>query len=422
MFAVPNFRPVVDRAALDVFLREGFLTEHRTWLEHVEVLDDATVLTWDCRSHRIQRRRYWAWSEVKVLCGKLDERELIEELGRRFVSSVERRCTSEGRIGLGLSGGLDSRAILAAIPPSVGTIQAVTFGRHDCDDALLAARVARLKGAMHQVFELGQDNWLGPRFRGVWWSDGECDMRHMHHLGLSPRFRALFDIELNGYLGDATIGGSYLDDSRHDEVWKFRNRGRRFILLGPRTQGNFLHVRFPFWDNRFLELAISIPPELRARSRIYNKMLLKTFPSYYNAIPWEATGAVISSPEWVIACMDLYRKIRYKASRAMELVGLRVSGSGAMTDYSEWIRREPARTWFGRILRSSKALYPEFIPSKQVHSELDRHMAGEDFVVSLFQYLTFETWLQQVFEGRWRRDYEPISEAAELAVQAPPPV
>ena len=332
------------------------------------------------------------------MTGTLDEKEIADELGRLFIDSVERRCRKNERVGIELSGGLDSRVILAAMPKGDHPINAVTFGIKESDDAQIARKVAKVKGIDHHFFEINQSNWLAPRLDGIWWTDGQMDVLHMHGIECLSQEKRLFDVCLNGFLGDALLGGSYFNDSKWTTTEKFQNRGRRFINLGIKLGLIFMETRIPFFSNRLMELTIAIPEKLRTDSHIYKKMLLRKFPKYFKNIPWQNTGHPIGRSKFSQKLFNFSRRVRNKVLR--ELGGKR-SNSREYTDYPNWIRHEPAREIFAGVLKNTNALYPAYISRQQVLNDLDQHLNGKDRAEKLCRYLTFEIWLQQVFNGKF---------------------
>lgn len=402
MLALPDFEPTIDSQAVQDFFGFGYLLKDRTWFEGVELLPSGTVLTWDIRQRSVKTQRYWYWDEIRPLAEKIDERELTDELGRLFRQAVKRRCREGERVGLMLSGGLDSRAILAAMPDGGYPIHVVTYGRRGCEDIRIAAMAAMVKGAMHRPVEINERNWLIRRLDGVWWMDGEKDLMHMHGIEAYPETRGLFDISLDGFLGDATIGGSYLGDPSVSEIDKIENRGRRFILLGIRLGGVYFGERMPFFDNNFVGLTLAIPARLRANSRIYNKMLLRAFPEFFRSIPWQKTGISINWPASITEGVLSLRRVRNRLTRGLRRLGYHYSNSEGYTDYPNWIRQEPARSFLEKALTNSSAIYPNYIQKDQVCRELAKHFDGDDSAEVLCRYLTFEVWLQQIFEGRFR--------------------
>ncbi|MDT5271969.1 MAG: hypothetical protein QOH49_4155 [Acidobacteriota bacterium] len=402
MLALPGFEPEVDRAALQDFFEFGQLTGDRTWFEGVELLPSGTVLTWDEDARTTLRRRYWWWDDIKPLEGSVDEDELARELGRLFRASVERRARTGGRVGLTLSGGLDSRVILAAMPEGGAAVHAVTFGKRGCDDVRIAAQAARVRGAEHHVTEMSSEGWLAPRLGGVWATDGQLNLMHMHVAAAAPLVRQLFDVNLDGFLGDATIGGSYIGSHGRDVIGNLDSRGRRFISLGPAALRPFAETRLPFFDNQFLELAMSAPESLRKDSCLYHKMLLLTFPEYFRDIPWQSTGAPITWPRREASKRSLLGEKRERLIEVLDYYGLRLRPARSYADYANWLRREPARSFCGALLGDASALYADYVPRERAGAVLASHMKGRDRSEELGRFITFEIWLRQVFLSEYR--------------------
>lgn len=412
---LPGFSPRIDRSALRAFLGMGYLHDNLTWFEGVRRLPAASVLTWDLEAGGASTRRYWWWDRVSPLA-EAKEDELAAELGSLFTAAVGRRCHPPRRVGLVLSGGLDSRAILAALPEA--DYSALTFGRPDSADNRIAGRAAGVKGVEHRFFDIDSSNWLHRRLDAVWWSDGMLDLMHMHGVEALRQIRSLFAIALNGAGGDGLAGGGHLFDagglahhlefrlgfargahpglfselesyfSRLGSAHAFYvdHRMRSFSIYGllPGTcQG--LEYRLPFMDNSFQELLYASPDHLKRRNRLYHRMLLHAFPRFYKALPWQATGAPITWPRWAA-----------RARRA-----LRRSRPGCF-DYPGWIRQDPGRSLFASILNHPAALYPEYIPRDRVQRAWSEHCAGEDRAAELCRYLTLEVFLQQVFAAKLR--------------------
>jgi asparagine synthase (glutamine-hydrolysing) len=399
---LPGFEPKIERASLQDFFETGNLTGERTWLEGVELLPAATVLTWDLDTRSAHKSRYWSADEIAPLPGGTDAVELAEELGRLFRAAVERRCRAGERIGLTLSGGLDSRAILAAIPERGAALHAVTFGKRNCEDARIAALAAARKGATHQVVEMDAAGWLAPRPEAVWWTDGECDLMHMHVLAIASRAREWFDIGLDGLGANGIIGDSWVEYGMSGAGEYIDTRTRRFLVLGPTVVRGFVEERFPFLDNRFVELALAAPGRLKANNALYRMMLLKTFPRFFEDIPWQKTGVPVSWPLPSEGRRKHFVELKDQLRHKLGWYGIANPPSRGYADYASWMRQEPARSIFREVLANPSALYPEFVPRERVEGDLAKHFGGRDRAEFLCRALTFEIWLRQVFKGEYR--------------------
>jgi asparagine synthase (glutamine-hydrolysing) len=164
----------------------------------------------------------------------------------------------------------------------------------------------------------------------------------------------------------------------------------------------------PFFDNRLIELAYSLPDALRFGSRIYRKMLLGRFPDYYKSIPWQKTGVPIGYSDKLAKLVHYGKRVRRKLSVLTEGLIANPYSSQGYANYDEWIRNEPARSFFGKLLSNPDALYPAYLPREAVKSCWDSHLAGTNNSQALCRYATFEIWLQQVFEKKFRPD-RPVS-------------
>lgn len=86
---------------------------------------------------------YWAPVER---CGHASPREAAAALREGFVEGVRAACRGAERVGLLLSGGEDSRAVLGAVPAGVA-VRAFTFGDRENREVRVARAVARAHGA-----------------------------------------------------------------------------------------------------------------------------------------------------------------------------------------------------------------------------------------------------------------------------------
>jgi len=271
-----------------------------------------------------------------------------------------------------------------------------------CNDLRIAAAAAARKGAVHHTCEMSAENWLRLRPEAVWWTDGELNLMHMHVVTILPRVAELFDIGLDGCAANGVIGDAWIEQGMAGVREYFRDRPRRFLVLGPTTVRSFIETRFPFLDNRFVELAVAAPDHLKKDNSLYRIMLLIAFPSFYETIPWQHTGSPIRWPRPTGARGHRVGRLRGKLLQALRHHGLYKSAERGYADYATWIRQEPARTFVREVLSSASALYPAYVSRARVDSDLAKHLEGKDRSESLCRMLTFEIWLRQVFEGKYR--------------------
>lgn len=427
---LPSYKPVLSEEALHEFLEIGYMLGDHTWFEGVKVLEPGCVLTWNTRERTWSMDSYWFWDKIATSLEPIDEDDAAVELGRLFRRAVEKRSADPGAFVVSLSGGLDSRAVLAALPGFGPAIHTMTFGKRGSDDLRIASRVSKVKGATHCTCYIDEENWLPPRIAGVWYTDGMVDMKDLHGIEALPMMMSRFDYLLNGFAGDLVVGGSYIGSDAlldslsrkaiaikmgcsEDALWDYgrfeglskadyyflHNRVRRFTYEGLKMCGVFLEYRIPFFDNELVEFVYSFSDTYRYKAKLYKRMLLKEFPEYFEHIPWQNTGAPIGWPDVLQDAVVLARRASRKlASRTGKRLWL--NASWGYTDYPRWIRCEPARSFLEKVLHDKNALYPDFVPRPQVEMTLNEHMAGFDRSESLLRYLTVELWLRQVDKER----------------------
>ncbi|MFF0745848.1 asparagine synthase (glutamine-hydrolyzing) [Streptomyces sp. NPDC004111] len=129
-----------------------------TWFEGVRTVPAATVLRIDLADGRTHSHRYW---EMPV---EPEEGTGPEEFTRRYgeilTESVRECATADTELGLLLSGGVDSAAVLALAAPQLGnvhTFTALSGGTRVNGDAEHAARLARELGVPNHQVVFGRD-------------------------------------------------------------------------------------------------------------------------------------------------------------------------------------------------------------------------------------------------------------------------
>ena len=127
---------------------------------------------------------------------------LVDEFAMLLEQAVERR--GDERVGLALSGGLDSRCMAAAAISAGRAMPAFTFGMHRSEEHRRAAAVAGALGVDHHVIELERGFLARSAEEVVWRSEGRIRCLHAHHLALGD-LRERFGLRrlLTGYAGDA---------------------------------------------------------------------------------------------------------------------------------------------------------------------------------------------------------------------------
>ena len=380
--------PVFNAACLREFLEHGHPLGKTTWFNGIELLEPGLLLTHDLKSRKWSRQRYFKLEDQQPGSPIPSWNETVEQLGGLFRKAVSRRCSHGLRSGLTLSGGLDSRAILAALPKSISPVETVTFGKPGCTDEILAKAASAVRDTPHTFVPLGEEGWLEARKTGVELTDGVFNILHLHGLESLPIIEDRMDFCLNGFLGDGILGGRWTAFPDQSAVSNFAarylNRGRRFVLQSLHYGGTDLIYRLPFMDFTLLQFSLSLPRAWLKNSRVYRAMLLREFPEYFQTIPWEKTGLPVSSAAW-------REKLAVKMRGLRRRLGI---GADGYADYPGWLRRGSAAEFLRSHLEPSDARIHRFFPAGKIAARLRDHSRGKDESEKLGRYLTAEIWLR----------------------------
>ncbi|MBN2189470.1 MAG: hypothetical protein JW699_08440 [Chitinispirillaceae bacterium] len=402
--ALPGFTPVIDPASLSDFLEHGFIRGEKTWFKGVNLLAPATIMAVDLINGRYSSETYWDWGRFKPCAGKFNVREYAEEWGRRLRVSVERRLAGDKKVGVFLSGGLDSRGILAAIPDDYA-VHAVTFGIRRCREVLIAARVAQARKAQHHFFELSSETWFEPRIKGIWWSDGELNIIDQHGIEFLSQIERFFKVSFNG-LGGAVHSGLTLSRTLGPLPTRecpFGEVGRRSARRGVLLDEPAVFARMPLYANDLMELILSVPEKFRAGGYFYRKALVWNFPGLFRRIPYQASGVPVSVPSPLYDLLALPTRAGRAMARMAGRIGLPFVNRTVYADYAAWLRAEPVRSLAGSLLTDKQGLLHAYLDREKTLRAWAGYLRRGDGVKTVSRLLTLEIWLRQVFSGTFRQ-------------------
>ena len=320
----------------------GYRLGDRTNVGAVRMVDGATVQRF--RDGDRSAARYWSWRDIprQPAIGAREAATAVHELWCR---SMARRMTDRVRYGQTLSGGLDSRAILAE-GARRGDWTAITYGISGCDDSIYAQRAADAMGASWLFVPLYEGDWLTARSAFVQATDGLIELGDLMHLEALDEQRSAFDVHMSGYIGDAVSGPTYGSlrsdvDVMHSLPWYSTSIGLpydaaiarvrqaiaaldgapvRFATLAnkiPQSTNRWtaawrpwLRVRKPFVDYAFFDFCQGLPTRVRVDGRLHEHWLRASYPMCFASIPDQKTGVPVLSARWRVDAARLRRGVR----------------------------------------------------------------------------------------------------------------
>jgi len=196
-------RRLDQQAVFEFFAFQRVLGE-RTFYQDVKVLPPASILRF--RDGSLSIDQYWKMEYRDEIHSK---DYYVEALADTLRKAVARRTRGNHRFGILLSGGLDSRTILAA--DEAGKIStAFTVGDFDNREVQIARKIATAKGCKHIFLQRDIDHYYCLVDEAVDIGDGMYRFDHAHFLGFLKEIRSECDIILHGYGLDYTFQGLYL--------------------------------------------------------------------------------------------------------------------------------------------------------------------------------------------------------------------
>jgi len=203
----PELRSIVAQG-LGEFISCGCVLENRTLFRGIGVLPPGSAWIF-CNGAVEQKRTYFQpkdWEDQ----GQLDEESYYRELRKTFSQNLHRYFSGKQRIGVSLTGGLDTRMIMAWRKASPGSLPCYTFGSkyRDSQDVIISRRVAQTCKQPHQVITLGDGFLL--RFpyyaeRTVFLTDGCADVSCSADLYLNERAAAIAPVRMTGNYGGEVL-------------------------------------------------------------------------------------------------------------------------------------------------------------------------------------------------------------------------
>ncbi len=150
------FEKKPDIQALSCFMDLGYLVGDISYFEGVSLLPPATLLIYSIDTDKLHSHHYWSWADIKQRDLSFDD--AVDALGEIVKRAVGCRLDLTESLVFPISGGLDSRMLLAAThrahPDYKG--RCYTFGTKACADIVLAQQVTQMVGNHFLIYLLHQ--------------------------------------------------------------------------------------------------------------------------------------------------------------------------------------------------------------------------------------------------------------------------
>jgi len=440
--ARPELR-TCDLRGLGEFAACSCVLENRTIFKGIHALPAASW--WAFRSgHLDSKDTYFEprqWEEQTPL----GPESYYEELRSVLSTTVPRYFGGRLKLGIAMTGGLDTRVILATQPPAPGSLPSYTFGSklRDTYDVRIGRKVANICRQPHQVIEVGDEfliGFAGYAERSIFITEGTVDLYRASDLYVSEKVRAIAPAKIVGTYGSEIVrhavmfkpvvppGGLFSPDflpyvqaagntyatlrQQHPVTFAAFRQSPWYhhgILALEQSQ---LTVRSPFMDNDFVRTVYRAPTESRSNNQDIRLHLIK------NGSP--ALGRIrsdrgLGGNGWHLTSFlaRAYREFTFKAEYAYDegmpqavaridhfLSALRLErlflGRHKLLHFRVWYRDQLAE-YVRQILLDPLTLSRPYLQKKTVETMVKNHLNGtRNYTTAIHKLLTLEL-LQRLF-------------------------
>ena len=209
--AILKVRPetrVADSRGVGEYIVCGCVLENRTLFQDIQVLPPGSA--WIFRAGLLEKKApYFDPSEWEKL-EPLKREEYYDHFRDIFAKNLPRYFEGQEQIGCSLTGGLDTRIIMAWRNPAPNTMPCYTFGSmyRDNEDVKLARRVAQICGQQHVTIPTGEEflsQFAHYAERTIYLTDATVDTSRAPDLYLNEKARLQAPIRMVGTYGSEML-------------------------------------------------------------------------------------------------------------------------------------------------------------------------------------------------------------------------
>jgi asparagine synthase (glutamine-hydrolysing) len=209
ILAVAPETRALDTTGLAELLACGCTLGPQSLFRYIEVLPGGTALRFD--GSKVVRRRYFDQAGLEQL-EQSSSKVFLEGFAESLRSAVTADVRSAPTVGISLTGGLDSRMIMAALDEPEGSVPCYTFSSmyRTTGDVAVGRRVAAHCGQPHHELELGRDFLAGAREtleQAVYISDGYIGLSGAAELHVNRQARRIAPARMTGNWGGELMRG-----------------------------------------------------------------------------------------------------------------------------------------------------------------------------------------------------------------------
>lgn len=198
----------LDHRGLGEYIACGCVLENRTLFRNIYALPPASA--WSFRNGALEKKAAYFEPQEWEQQEPLDSENYYAQLRDAFTSRLPRYFDGPEKVGVSLTGGLDTRIIMAWRKAPAGSLPCYTFGSmyRENQDVYLARRVAKICGQSYQLITVDAACMAQfPEFaeRTLYMSDGSVDISRSADLYNNRMARQIAPVRMVGTFGSEII-------------------------------------------------------------------------------------------------------------------------------------------------------------------------------------------------------------------------
>ena len=431
---LPGTRQLNLRSLGEVLCCEAVL-ENRSLFSGIFLLPPGSAWVFS-RGEPVKKKRYFnpeSWETQPELGGS----EFYEKLKATWTRVLPKYFRGKQPVGLSLTGGVDSRMILAWAPRSPGTLPCYTWGGkyRDCVDVKIARRTAKLCQQPHNTISVGAEflsQFHDLAEKAVYISDGTMDVTGSMDLYVQRLARQIAPVRVSGVCGGEILRRLVMfkpdpPDSSLFDPELARSFQEATATYGSELQGHRLSFtsfkqapwymaskftversqvtyRTPYFDNDLVALAYQTPPRL-----LQNEPALRLIADGNRCLAGMPTDRGIAFPPipGVTQALHHYQEFTFKAEYAYDygmpqwlakfdhiFAPLRLEklflGRHKVAHFRVWYRDELSH-YLKEMLLDSITLERPYLRAHSVKKILEEHINGRrNYTSEIHNILTLE--------------------------------
>lgn len=238
MSSIPRYYPdnewTINFDSVREFLNMQMVFGYKTHVNNIETLENASYKIIS-RKENVQRK-YWQFKHKHI--ENFDEKNYIKELSNLIVKIMKEKTEENYRYGIYMSGGMDSRAVIAA-DQSDKINEIFTLGDSYNIECKVADLISKYKGHTFNYLERDFNYYYDIIDAATNASDGMYNYTNAHFIGYNHLVSQKVDVIFNGSL--------------IEQLWQ----GTKFI--SPHVKIHNRYVGLPWlFDNKYSDETLSI--------------------------------------------------------------------------------------------------------------------------------------------------------------------